>query len=220
MTVSESGSRRYEMSNRARQARETRARIVDAAAKLFVRDGYAATSMNAIAGAAGVAEPTVYATLRSKANILRAVIDLTVRGDNEAQPLSSRPAWQEIERESDPREQLVKFASVHRGICDREAAIFAELEAAAGGELEATKMLRDHDARRYETQSRLAAILRRRKQLKPSMTSAQAADVIWTLASERTYLALVRDRGWTPQRYERWVADQLIAGLLPAGGSG
>ncbi len=217
MSVPETGIRRYEMSNRTRQARATRARIVEAAAELFVRDGYAATSVNAIAEAAGVAAPTVYATLRSKANILRSVIDLTVRGDDEARPLASRPAWQEIEREPDAREQLVKFARLHRGICDREVAIFAELEAAAGGEPEATQMLRDHDARRYTTQSRLAKILRQRKHLKPSMTAAHAADVIWTLASERTYLALVRDRGWTPQRYERWVAVQLIAALLPVG---
>jgi AcrR family transcriptional regulator len=204
------------MSNRSRQASETRSRIVEAAAELFVRDGYAGTSMSVIAAQAGVAVPTVYATLRSKAGILRAVIDMTVRGDDESRPLSSRPAWQEIERESDPREQLKEFASVHRGICDREAAIFAELEAAAGGDPEATQMLRDHDARRYETQSRLARILRERNQLKPSMTATQAADAIWTLASERTYLALVRDRGWTPTRYEGWVAEQLVAALLPA----
>jgi TetR/AcrR family transcriptional regulator, regulator of autoinduction and epiphytic fitness len=216
MSVPERRGRRYEMSNRSRQASETRSRIVAAAADLFVRDGYAATSIGAIAEQAGVAVPTVYATLRSKAGILRAVIDMTVRGDDESRPLSSRPAWQEIEREPDPREQLVKFASVHRGICDREAAIFAELEAAAGAGAEATQMLRDHDARRYETQSRLARILRQRHQLKPSMTATQAADAIWTLASERTYLALVRDRGWTPASYEGWVAEQLVAALLPA----
>jgi hypothetical protein len=138
-----------------------------------------------------------------------------VRGDDEPGPLSSRPAWQEVEREPDAREQLLTFARVHRAICDREAAIFAELEAAAGGDPEATQMLRDHDARRYETQSRLARVLRRRKRLKPGMTARQAADVIWTLASERTYLALVRDRGWTPAEYERWLAGQLVAGLLP-----
>jgi hypothetical protein len=75
-------------------------------------------------------------------------------------------------------------------------------------------MLRDHDERRYETQSRLARVLRRRKRLKPGMTARQAADVIWTLASERTYLALVRDRGWAPAEYERWLAGQLVTGLL------
>jgi TetR/AcrR family transcriptional regulator, regulator of autoinduction and epiphytic fitness len=208
-------SRRYETANRERQARETRRRIVEAAARLFLRDGYSATSIGAIAEEAGVAVPTVYASFRSKAGVLRAVVELTVRGDDETAPLASRPDWQEIERQDDPRELLTRFARLHRRICDREAAIFAQLEAAAGGDTEATEMLAEHDRRRYATQSRLSRVLDRRGQLKPGLTARKAADAIWTLASERTYLALVRDRGWTAASYERWVAEQLVAALLP-----
>ena len=109
-------SRGYEMSNRARQAQETRVRIVEAAARLFVRDGYSATSINAIADEAGVAAPTVYASLRSKANILRAVVKQTVRGDDDSPPLSARPEWERIEREADPREQLALFAHLHNAV--------------------------------------------------------------------------------------------------------
>jgi TetR/AcrR family transcriptional regulator, regulator of autoinduction and epiphytic fitness len=203
------------MSNRARQARETRRRIVEAAARLFVRDGYSATSISSIAEEAEVAVPTVYASLRSKANILRAVVELTVRGDDEATSLSSRAGWQEIECRRDPREQLALFAGLHRRICDREAAVFAQLEAAAGADPEATQMLAEHDRLRHQTQSRLARSLHRRKQLKPGLAARQAADVIWTLASERTYLALVRDRGWKAENYERWLTEQLVAALLP-----
>ena len=208
-------SRTYDSSNRSRQARETRRRIVAAAALLFVREGYSATSISAIAEEAGVAVPTVYATLRSKANILRAVVELTVRGDDEAAPLSSRADWQEMERLKDPREQLAQFAHLHRQICDREAAVFAQIEAAAGADPEATRLLAEHDQLRYETQSRLARSLHRRKQLRPGLAAREAADVIWTLASERTYLALVRERGWKAANYERWVAEQLVAALLP-----
>jgi TetR/AcrR family transcriptional regulator, regulator of autoinduction and epiphytic fitness len=207
--------RGYDRSNRARQAVETRRRIVDAAALLFVRDGYAATSIGAIAQEAGVAVPTVYASLRSKANILRAVVDLTVRGDDDAVPLAARAAWQEIEQEDDARRRLLLFARLHTGICEREAGVFAQLEAAAGGDPEATELLAEHDARRYETQSRLARSLHRDHLLTRGLGARRAADVIWTLASERTYLALVRDRGWTPRAYERWLADQLAAALLP-----
>jgi TetR/AcrR family transcriptional regulator of autoinduction and epiphytic fitness len=208
-------NRPYEMSNRARQAGETRRRIVEAAALLFVRDGYSATSIAAIAKEAEVAVPTVYATLRSKANILRAVIQLTVRGDDEAAPLASRAGWQEVEDEDDAEQQLALFAHFHREICEREAAVFAELEAAAGADLEATEMLKEHDQLRYEIQSRVAQSLRRRKHLRVGLNARKAADVIWTLASERTYLALVRDRGWKPDDYERWLRDQLVAALLP-----
>jgi AcrR family transcriptional regulator len=207
--------RSYDSSTRARQAQETRRRIVEAAAALFVRDGYSATSISAIADGAGVAVPTVYASLRSKANILRAVVELTVRGDDETAPLASRRRWQEMERQQDPREQLALFAHLHRQICDREAAVFAQLEAAAGADPEARQLLAEHDQRRYDTQRRLARSLHRRKQLKPGLAAREAADVIWTLASERTYLALVRDRRWKADTYERWVSEQLAAGLLP-----
>jgi TetR/AcrR family transcriptional regulator, regulator of autoinduction and epiphytic fitness len=208
-------NRSYDSSNRARQARETRRRIVEAGARLFVRDGYAATSIAAIAEEAGVAVPTVYASLRSKAGVLRAVVDLTVRGDGGEAPLASRGAWQAMEREADPREQLALFARLHREICDREAALFAQLEAAAGGDPEATELLAEHDDRRYETQTKLARSLHRKKRLRTGLTAREAADTIWTIASERTYLALVRDRGWKPEKYERWVAEQLVAALLP-----
>ncbi len=214
MVDSQVKSRRYDSSNRARQALETRRRIVAAAAQLFVREGYSATSISAIANEAGVAVPTVYATLRSKANILRAVVALTVRGDDEAAPLASRAGWQEIEHRQDAREQLALFARLHCQICDREAAVFAQLEAAAGADPEATQLLAEHDGLRYETQSRLARSLHRRKQLKPGMSAREAADIIWTLASERTFLALVRDRRWKTENYERWVAEQLVAALL------
>ena len=207
-------TRPYEMSHRGAQARETRRRIVEAAAVLFVRDGYSATSISAIAERAGVAVPTVYASLKSKANILRAVVDLTVRGDDEAATLASRADWKEIEGQADPREKLALFARLHRLICDREAAVFAQLEAAAGADAEATELLAEHDRRRYETQRRLARSLHRRKQLRPGLAAGEAADMIWTLASERTYLALVRQRGWAPERYERWLAAQLAATLL------
>src|ERR687889_120383 len=163
--------RTYDNARRTRGARETRRRIVDAAARLFVRDGYAATSISAIAQEAGVAVPTVYASLRTKANILRAVVDLTVRGDDEAAPLSSRSDWQEVERRQDPREPLERSARLHRQICDREAAVFAQLEAAAGADSEATQLLAEHDQRRYETQNRLGRGLHRRKQLKPGLTA-------------------------------------------------
>jgi len=75
-------------------------------------------------------------------------------------------------------------------------------------------MLAEHDRLRLTTQSRLARGLGRRKQLKPGLSAGEAADIIWTLASERTYLALVHKREWEPEKYERWVTEQLVAALL------
>src|SRR5687768_11063060 len=73
--------RTYDASNRQRAAAETRDRIAVAAARLFERDGYAETSIQTIATEAGVAVPTVYASLRNKAGVLRAVVERSVRAE-------------------------------------------------------------------------------------------------------------------------------------------
>jgi TetR/AcrR family transcriptional regulator of autoinduction and epiphytic fitness len=208
-------ARRYDMSNRARQATETRRRIAEAAARLFVQDGYGATTINAIAAEAGVAVPTVYATLKTKQAILWAVIELTARGDADQAPLAERQWWREMERERDPRETLAKLARIHREICDREAAVFTVLETAANVDPEVAPVMRQKEQARYSDQSRVVRSLKRQGQLRAGLSVRKASDIIWALATERSYLALVRDRGWRAEDYEDWLSEQLAAALLP-----
>lgn len=202
------------MANRSRQAAETQRRIVDAAARLFLQDGYAATSMNAIAAEAGVAVQTVYASMKTKPDILRAVIELTVRGEEGQVPLAESSQWQEMEQASDPRAKLAMFARIHREICDREAAIFAVLETAAAVEPEIEPLLREKEQFRYADQARVARSLSGRGQLRGGLLVDKASDIIWALGSERIYLALVKERGWGAEEYEAWLIDQLAAALL------
>jgi TetR/AcrR family transcriptional regulator, regulator of autoinduction and epiphytic fitness len=208
-------ARRYDMSNRARQATETRRRIAEAAARLFVQDGYGATTINAIAAEAGVAVPTVYATLKTKQAILWAVIELTARGDADQAPLAERQWWREMERERDPRETLAKLARIHREICDRDAAVFTVLETAANVDPEVAPVMRQKEQARYSDQSRVVRSLKRQGQLRAGLSVRKASDIIWALATERSYLALVRDRGWRAEDYEDWLSEQLAAALLP-----
>ena len=208
--------RRYDMANRARQAAETRRRIVDAAARLFLRYGYAATSMNAIAAEAGVAVQTVYASMRTKRDILEAVIQARVRGEQDQVSLTAAARWRQMEAEAEPREKLAMFARIHREICEREAELFAVLETAAAADPEIAPLLRDKERFRYQDQSRVARSLRRQAQLRPGLSARKAADIIWALASERVYLALVKERGWSGEQYEAWLIDQLAAALLRA----
>jgi TetR/AcrR family transcriptional regulator of autoinduction and epiphytic fitness len=206
--------RRYNMANRSRQAAETRRRIVEGAARLFLRHGYAATSMDAIAAEAGVAVPTVYAAMKTKQDILWAVIELTVRGDPDDLPLAARERWRQMEGETDPRTKLAIFARIHREICDREAAVFVVLETAAVVDEQIRPVLREKEQARYKDQTRVARSLGRTGKLRTGLSVKRASDIIWTLASERTYLALVHDRGWSGEDYEAWLIDQLAAALL------
>jgi TetR/AcrR family transcriptional regulator of autoinduction and epiphytic fitness len=207
--------RKYDMANRSRQAAETRRRIVDAATRLFLRHGYAATSINAIAAEAGVAVQTVYATMRTKRDILETVIQLTVRGEEDEVSLADSARWREMEAEADPRQKLAKFVGIHREICEREAGLFVVLEMAAAGDAEIEPLLRDKERYRYEDQRRVARSLGRQGELRAGVSIRKAADIIWALASERVYLALVQGRGWSVKQYEAWLTDQLVGGLLP-----
>ncbi len=208
--------RSYDMSNRSKQAAETKRRILEGAARLFSRQGYAATSMNAVAAEAGVAVQTVYASMKTKRDILEAVIQRGVRGEEDEVSVAASSRWREMEAEADPRKQLAMFARIHREICEREAGLYAILEAAAAADAEIEPLLRDKERFRYQDQRRVARSLARRAELGAGISIRKASDMIWALASERVYLALVQERGWSVGDFEAWLTDQLAAALLPA----
>src|SRR5680860_1237012 len=83
--------RQYRSAVREEQALTTRRRIREAAADLFTRDGYVATSMTAIADAADVSRPTVFNTFGSKAELLREIAGVRLAGDDEPIDVLSRP---------------------------------------------------------------------------------------------------------------------------------
>src|SRR3954467_4226791 len=98
--------RRYDSPRRRAQAEATRREILDAAERLFVRDGYAATTMAAIAKEAGVALKTVYVAFETKSGVLRALWNLRLRGDQADAPVGERPWYREALEEPDPERQL------------------------------------------------------------------------------------------------------------------
>jgi TetR/AcrR family transcriptional regulator, regulator of autoinduction and epiphytic fitness len=207
--------RPYDTTNRQRQAAQTRRRIFESAEELFTRDGYVTTTMASIAEHAGVAVQTVYASTKSKRDILKGILDLAISGEDEQVPIQASSRWQEIEAEPDPRTRLRKLARLHREICVRQAPAFAIMADAAGSDPEIRTLMHDMAGQRYQDHHRLATTLHETSDTRPDLTSRRAADIIWALANERTYLALVRDRRWSTQDYEDWLADQLIAALLP-----
>ena len=206
--------RRYDSTHRQRQAAETRGRILRAAQELFLRDGYAATTLAAVAEHAGVAVQTVYASTRSKRDILKGIVDLAVSGEDEQLPVQASTRWHEIETEPDPRTKLGMLARLHGEICAREAPAFTIMADAAGSDPEIRALMRELADQRYRDHLQLAKALHRSGGLKPRLSARRAADMISVLANERTYLVLVDDRHWPVHDYEAWLAGQLIASLL------
>jgi len=197
---------------RQRKAQATRRRVLDAAETLFVRDGYAATAITAIAAEADVAPQTVYAVFGNKRSILTGLLAARVAGDDEPAPLRTRPQWRDLEAEPDPQRLIALLAAIATGIGSRVAALYDVLAAAADPEL-AGDYQRQQQAR-HADQRRLAGALASRGALRAGLTESHATDVMWTLASPQTYRALVLDRGWSAADYQRWLAEVLACSLL------
>src|SRR5579863_9117813 len=191
---------------RARKALVTRHRVLDAAETLFVRDGYAAATIAAIAEKADVAVQTVYAVFGNKRAILSELLAVRVVGDNDAIPLQNREQWQAIEREPDPRRQLLLLAALATQIGNRIGGLYQVLAGAAGSDPEIAHLYRNQQHARYTDQQRLARSLGDKGALRAGLSETTATDIMWAIANPNTHYALVSERRWTPGAYEQWLA--------------
>ncbi len=205
--------RSYDSAKRREQAKATRAAILDAARRLFVERGFAATTLQALADEAEVAVQTVYATFGSKKEVLRVLIDVSVVGDDEAVPLMERDAVQAIVREPDQRARAKQQAALITTIMGRVADVTMVARAAAGADPDAAVEWRRYMAQRHEGMTHAASALAGDDGLR--MPLQEAADIIHALWSPELYTILVRELGWSPERYETWMADILERTLLP-----
>lgn len=201
---------------RARQAAATRARIVEAAGRLFAERGYAATTIDAVATEADVAVETVYARFKNKRNLLDAYLDVSIVGDAEPVPLLDRPEVQAVAAASDQREQLQLLARIMRGVLERNASVHAVLRTATAVDPDLDTFAAQDDKRREATHRAFVEMLASRGRLRDGLSTSDAIDTMSALANPETYAYLTRRRGWTPPRVERWLAENLTLLLLPS----
>lgn len=210
--------RRYESRRRQEQAAQTRADILSAAGTLFRERGYAATTMPALAEAAGVVVETVYRAFGGKATLFRAVVEAVLAGGVERgqTPVEQRPAIRAVIEEPDPGRQVELYAATQPGIHRRAGPLLRALRDAASTDPELDSLWREMEAWRYDGQSRFVGMLAEQGKLRPGLAVKDAADVAWALCSLAIHDALVLERGWSSQRYGEWLARALRRELLPA----
>jgi AcrR family transcriptional regulator len=203
--------RPYDNSRRQAQARATRQTVIEAAKRLFTEYGYPATTIEAVADAAGVPLPTVYRLFGSKRALLAAVLDTSFGGDDQPIAFADRPAVRAARAEPDPAKMVTAFARIMREFMDRSSAIQHVLATAAQVDPDAAELLAEIRRQRHTGQSRIVAALQARGALDPSLDTAEAADIVYALLSPEVHRILTVERGWPADRYERWIARSLAA---------
>jgi AcrR family transcriptional regulator len=206
--------RDYRSDLRAAQAQETRRSIVAAAAELFVRNGYGATTVDAVADAAGVSRKTVFTSVGGKLDLLKLALDWAVAGDDQAVALADRAAIRRLIELRDPRAILAGFAAVFVDISARVGPLYGALEVAAGMEPGARDLAEESQRRRLDDARKVVRRLRDLDGLTRHMKYQEAVDLVWLAMDPELFDRLVRVRRWTRSRFEQWLADSLCLQLL------
>jgi len=208
--------RTYRSPLRSAQAGQTRRAIIDAATLLFVRDGYGATSIEAIAEAAGVSRATVFTACGSKAALLKTAYDVALVGDDVDVPLPLRPQSIAIRAEPDPRRYLERYAGLIVELGSRVAAIYEAIRGAASADPDIRPVWDKIQGERRIGAAHVVADAGSKGPLRAGLDLEAAADLVWVLVDPGLCHMLVNGRGWSSRRYAEWLGRALCHELLEA----
>jgi AcrR family transcriptional regulator len=200
--------------SRADQAVATRRRIVEAAGRFFVRDGYAATTLQQIADEAGVAVQTVYFHFGNKRTVLKELVDVAAVGDDEPVALLDRSWVDELRTAPGGSETVAVWLRTSREIFGRVAPILRIVRDAAGSDPEMAAQWEMNQQQRHTAHRALAEILDAKGALRPGLTVDETADILFALVSLEIYVLLTIERGWAPEKWERWAARTVSDAVL------
>lgn len=208
MRLAKTKKRPYQSFVRERQADDTRRRIVEATRQLLQTEGYDGMTIEAIARRAEVSAPSVYAIFKSKTGLLIALLDQSMFGAD----------YEEVVRQTlnatDPETRLRRAAAVSRQIRGTQSALFDLMRGAGVVAPELAKLEQEREHLRYEKEEGMINFLRDAGALRPGLSHKTARDIFWLLTGGDVYRMLVRERGWSPQKYQNWLADTLVRSLL------
>lgn len=211
----------YESWVRRQSAEQTRTLIAGAAERLFLERGYPATSMAAIAEAAGVSGQTVYNVFGNKADLLKYLYDVTLVGDAEPVPLASRPEMVALLAVTDAREFLTGYAQVGLGLLRRLGPLVSVVMAgAAAGNADLLQLVELTGRERLHGATMTVRHAVELGGLHPEVSLEEACDTVWMLTSVEVWRLLTVQRGWRDGRYVSWLGRAMADAFLPPGAGG
>lgn len=196
---------------RAARTRATRRRIADAAAELFIAQGYAATTLEQIATRAGVAVQTVYFHFGNKRTVLKQAVDIAAVGDEEPIALLDRPWLDQARAEPNPRRVIALWTAQGRGIMERVGPIMRVVRDAAVVDPEMADQWATNQAQTASAFRVFAEQLDATQALRVPVK--EAVDILCALSGLDLYLLLAA-RGWSTKRWEQFVVESLTHALL------
>jgi AcrR family transcriptional regulator len=205
--------RPYDSTRRRTQACQTREAILDAARRRFLTDGFAPTTIIAIATDVGVSVDTIYKGFGGKAGLVRAICERALAGEGPVAAETRSDALQSTER--DPRAIIRGWGTLTTEVAPRVAPVLLLIRDVAAADLEMASLQAEMDSQRLTRMTHNARNLASAGHLRNDVSVECAGEVMWTYSSPQLYELLVLIRGWPVERYGTFIADAMIAALLP-----
>jgi AcrR family transcriptional regulator len=206
--------RDYSSPLRDAQAQATRLNVITAAGRLFVENGYGATSIEAIAQAAGVGRATVFTSVGGKPALLRTAYDVAIVGDDEPVPLPQRPWARRVLEATTQRERIDRYADMLVLVNSRVAGICEAFRGAASSDLDVRASWESIRSERRGGAANFVRFITDLGDLRPGLDAEHAADIVWLLNDPALYHQLVVERGWSEAHYRDWLSETMQAQLL------
>lgn len=208
----EDKTRKYTSSQRAERARENREAMLRAAFRLFVADGFHATSLAAIARASGVSNDLVYKVFGTKRRLLMEVLNFVVIQDAESHSLLDQAGPKAIRAENNQHRQLEMLVTDITASTIRARPLDDVFRSAVITDPEIAGLYRRAHGTRLKNLTAAVGWLASTGPLQ--MTEEQAAASLWTLTGPDSHRQMVDGLGWTEEQWRAWVHNILAAALL------
>jgi AcrR family transcriptional regulator len=199
--------RAYTSRVREASADRTRAKVLEAGKYLFSRKGIDATTITQIAERAAVSPATVYATVKSKSGLLHALFHDAIFG----------PRFQDAHKKllgvADPVAQIALTAHVARAIYEGESADLSLLMKASAFSPQLRKTQKAFEVLRRDMQRDRIDALFQAGRAKKGLDRETASSILWMFTGRDVYHKLVHESGWSPDKFQGWLEQTLIATL-------
>ncbi len=206
--------RAYDSTRRREQARQTRDAILDSAQRMFLRDGFAPTTIAAIAADAAVSPDTIYKTFAGKAGLVRAICERALAG---AGPIPAETRSDALQAdEPDPRKIIRGWGALTIEVAPRVAPILLLVRAAGASDPEMAALYTEMGTQRLVRMTHNARNLDAAGHLREGLTVEHAGELLWTYSSPELFELLVLNRSWPLDRYAAFISEATIGTLLPS----
>ncbi len=199
---------------RAESARLTRRRILASARELLATDGYAAMTIASLARHAKVSPQTVYNSIGGKAEVVKALWDVSIAGDDEPVPMSERPEFLALRAATELETWAVAYANWSAHLGSRVAHLVYALQShgSAGDPVLENLFATTDKERRIGNTASLNGLVA--AGTLPEAALSRAVDGVWVLSSPTMYVQMVIRNGWTHEDFAAWLAVQLQSAVL------